>query len=124
MRARELVHVELERVLGRVGPRRDAGEVRGGRRRFYEECGAEHGLFVFLEPPRRLAFPTRVDFSCLGCCRGAAEDNPAPQEQRRAGHGDSGERYNALLGPVVRLPQRIRHAKWPKLFCPLAKWTY
>ena len=115
MRARELVHVELERVLGRVGPRRDAGEVRGGRRRFYEECGAEHGLFVFLEPPRRLAFPTRVDFSCLGCCRGAAEYNPAPQEQRRAGHGACSERSSDVTKPSGTLPQRISTQKWPKL---------
>ena len=29
VRARELVHVEFETVLGAVAPRRDAGEVRG-----------------------------------------------------------------------------------------------
>jgi hypothetical protein len=69
-----------------------------------------------LEPPRRLAFPARVDFSRLGCCRGAAEYNPATQKQGRAGHGDSGERYKALLGQVYTVPQLTRHKIDTKLF--------
>ena len=82
---------------------------------------AQHGLFVFLEPPRRLAFPTRVDFSCL-----AAAVEPRKTIRRRKNNGEratatAASGTKALLSPVYTVPQRTRQQNRHETFWLLAQ---